>query len=554
MSTGFKIGAAGIGGLASMIGRGMAIYKENVDVIRALNEHGLRIEGGFSGIQDHLAATGMSLEQFNEMSTKYARVIGQNGLSAFTALVKETDKQVGGFKKFGLTTAEATEYAAEYLQQQRLAGIFGGATQDQQTKALEANMRELNMYSKVMKTSREEMQSSTSELLGRDDLQRMFFTMPEEQRKKAQASFTTMSNMLSGLGDGGKKALEMFTDMAAAPIPETTESFKQLAAYSPDLAQYMLEMVRAQRLGIEPTFQNARAMLELAGKNKDLIRSFAIAGGEAEQVANYLGQMGLSAEEVDAMMKKNREEYAEYAKTQEKAGEKALGFWNWMGQADSDAQGMTNLADGVNQVMATFNKGVVTVTEKLVASFLGEKGIAGTSDALGDAFKRGANKLNEWIDDFKNTDDVLGFMMQTIGKVVAAVGNMLVAAIQAGFASLADSTVTGRVSRMFDWMAGNDGTLEEMTDPTEIYRKQKSAQVTSGGFMGTDVATLKRSGLSEDAYQRWQNADQNGKYQQIPIVKLPTEVIALLEAGVKYQQAMASWARKNGDLSADMMN
>lgn len=436
-SAGFKIGMAAVGGFGTMIGKGIAIYRENVDVIRALNTQGIVIEDSFMGIQDTLATTGMSLEQFNELTTKYARVVGQNGLNAFNNLITQTEAAVGGFKTFGLTTAEATEYAAEYLQQQRLAGIFRGATQAEQTKSLTENMRQLNLYSRLLKVSREDIQASTTAMLDRDDLQRMFFTMSPEQRKAAQASYTTMANMLGGLGEGGAAALEMFTDMAAAPIPETTESFKSLAAYAPDLAQNMLELVRAQRAGIQPTLDQAKGMLEMAGANKDLLRSFAIAGGESEAMANRLAKMGMTAEEADAMLDTEREKYRASLKDASTFTEEA--FIESLGKADENAQGMANLADGTNKVMAAFNEAVVGVTNKLVETFLGKGGAASTTDAIGEAMKGFAAKIREFTKGFTETDNIAGFLLDELGQVIAA----LALAIEDGF------------RRAYEWLKGD---------------------------------------------------------------------------------------------------
>ena len=436
-SGGFKLAMAGVGGFGAMIGKGIAIYRENVDVIRALNEHGIRIEDSFMGIQDTLATTGMSLEEFNELTTKYAQVIGQNGLKKFNALITATETAVGGFKKFGLTTVEATEFAAEYLQQQRLAGIFRVTDQAAQADALTENMKQLNMYSKILKVSRQDIQAQTSEMLGRDDLQRMFFTMPEEQRRKAQASYTTMSNMLGSMGEGGKMALEMFTDMAAAPIPETTESFKQLAAYSPELAQHMLEQVRAQRAGIQPTLDHAKAMLEIAGSNKDLLRAFAIAGGETEAFANKLGVMGMTAEAADAMIEEERQRYKDSLEDVSTFTEEA--FIESLGNVDENAQGMANLADGTNKVMAAFNEAVVGVTNKLVETFLGKGGAASTTDAIGEAMKGFAAKIREFTKGFTETDNIAGFLLDELGQVIAA----LALAIEDGF------------RRAYEWLKGD---------------------------------------------------------------------------------------------------
>ena len=398
----FKVTAVGVGLIATAAGKAFRAVQENVAVLGSLSESGVVFEKSFMDIQSTLADTGMSLEQFQQISENYTRVIGQNGIKGLRELVTATAGVTGNFSRFGLTTAEATEFAAEYLEQQRMLGVFRGAAEAQQNIRLKENIERLTAYSKVLNVSRKEMMESTKQMLDRTDLQSMFFTMAPEERRKAQEAFTTISQGFSSLGAPGQRILEMFTDMAASPIEENSESFRQLAAVAPEFAQELLQMSRNMKAGVQYSQEEIIAMAERAGADKDLIDSLRLAGGEIGQTTENVATLALAAEEARISL----------AEHERKAREAGKSMEEYMKTVDENVRRATGAEDALNRFKATAEYGMIKAFAELVGG--------PTGDAI-DAMTKGLNDV---------TDKMRTFFDGPMSEGIQAAKDAVVAALK----------------------------------------------------------------------------------------------------------------------------
>lgn len=487
----FKIGAAGVGGLFALIGKGISIYRSNLDVLVGLTDQGIRFEGSFSDITRTLALSGMTFEQFNEIAGKYAQVIGTNGLRNMIDFVKATGKITGGLDSLGLTTADATEFAAEYLDQQRLAGVFGRASAKGQAQALTENIERLTAYSKILNVSRKEMMDQTRAMLDRDDLQSMFFTMAPEERANAEKTFKSISAGMASMGEPGKELLTLFTDMAASPVAESSEAFRKLAAVSPELAQ---EMAGLSRLNKDLSQSELRVMIERASSNKALIDSQRLAGGEIKETAQLIALLGMKSEEAQVKEAKLRIDHAE--------SDSKLAFEEWLKTIDPAAKGAVALEDGLNQVKATFDRFIVEGLDAATKAIIGPEGMAGAMGSMGEVFRRGATDANAWLDNLKAAEDPVGMIMKTamgaIGKILTVVGEMLVAAIEKGFAMITENSVIGRAQKgaggILDWVTGVNRDAERaLMSAEEQIAEERRVESLKPSFVGFTPTQLKRT-------------------------------------------------------------
>lgn len=315
--------------------------------------------------------------------------MGTNGLQSLTQFVSRTRQLSQGFNRFGLTTAEATEYAAEYLEQQRLAGVFAQANNRQQSLALRENIARLTAYSKVLNVSRQQLQDMTKQMLDRDDLQAMFFTMAPDERMKAQQAFQTVSQGLASLGAPGAKLLEMFTDMAASPIEENSEAFRQLAAVSPELAQNMVAMSRNVKEGVAVTQEDLITMAEGVSANTALIDALRLAGGEIKTNAELLAGLGMAAQEARVSQ----------AQLAQKAAEAGMSMDDYLRSVDSNVAAATNLDDSMQRLQAT-------------AEYTMVKGFA---ELVGGAAKDAVNAMADGLNYL--TDKLRGFADGTLTDI-----------------------------------------------------------------------------------------------------------------------------------------
>ncbi len=376
-SKGFKGMLAGVGLVGAAIGKYIKSVQQSVTVLRGLNEQGVQFEGSFVEVSRSLAVTGISLEQFGEMADKYARVMGQNGLQGLLALTKATEASAGNFHQFGLTTAEATEYAAEFLDQQRMAGVFGKAADANQAAALQKNIERLTAYSKVLNVSRQDMQDASREMLSNADLQAELFSMAPKERAKAQAAFAETAQAFAAMGPAGLEMGKIFTDIAASPVAEASDGFQQLAnAGLGDLAQRMVKLAEANKAGEGASLAQLIAMAELTQAEKDQLSALRLAGGEIKNTAVMVSAYGQASEEAKVSLKAQSLAVEDVGKVLGEAAKKV----------DENVAAQANLQDELSKFEATAEYAMV----KAFSTLLGGKGTEAVNmaaDALG--------KLNE---------------------------------------------------------------------------------------------------------------------------------------------------------------
>jgi len=372
-SMGFKGMLAGVGLIGAAIGKYIKSVQQSVSVLRNLSDSGVQFQGSFVEVSRSLAVTGISLEQFGEMADKYARVMGQNGLQGLLDLTKATEASAGNFHKFGLTTAEATEYAAEFLDQQRMAGVFGKASQANQAAALQSNIERLTAYSKVLNVSRKDLQDASREMLSNADLQAELFSMAPKERMAAQAAFAETAQSFAAMGPAGLEMGKIFTDIAASPVAEASDGFKQLAdAGLGDLAQRMVKLSDANKAGEGATLAQLMAMAELTDAEKEQLSALRLAGGEIKNVAVQASAWGQAAEEGKVSMANHRKAAADAGQSMEE----------YMKTVDKNVAAQANLQDELSKFEATKEYLMV----KAFSTLLGGKGTQAVNmaaDALG---------------------------------------------------------------------------------------------------------------------------------------------------------------------------
>lgn len=354
---------AGVGLIGNALGKYISVVRESVSIQRDLADAGVRIQGSFVEVSATLADTGMTLNAFGELAGTYARVLGQNGLKGLTDFVVKTREAAGGFAQFGLTTAEATEYAAEYLDQQRRAGIFGRASEAGQARALQENIERLTAYSKILNVSRKEMQDASKKMFDNADLQAELYSMEEGPRAKAQAAFLKTSQAFAAFGPIGQEALDIFTDIAAAPVGTVSEGYQRLAnAGLADLANDMLDLARANKAGTGATIEDIKAMQASIEARKDQLTMLRLSTDEGVRstavFASSLAQAGA-------------ESLAQQEITRKKAEAEGKTLEEYTRTAGKEIEAATRLDDAIQRAQATAEYGMV----KSFATLLGGAGV-----------------------------------------------------------------------------------------------------------------------------------------------------------------------------------
>ncbi len=310
-SLGFKAGLAGIGLLGQAIGKSIAVIRESTASMRDMADSGITIAGGMMELQDSLADTGMTLAELSEITGKYGQVVGIGGLRAITQLTKAVNTAENGFMKYGLTTAEATEFTAEYLDQQRMAGIFTQRSKVREAAALQENIERLTSYSKILNVSRKRMMEQTTAMLGREDVQARMAMLEPGARREAQAAFAQTIQGLTAMGPAGEKFAERLTDMLANPTAEASAAFGELAAVAPELAKDMANLSRQVYAGIKPSQEELQNLMNRTDAEKGILEAISRGEGAYAELAKSLLAATLAPEQAAKVELQNQKAFNE---------------------------------------------------------------------------------------------------------------------------------------------------------------------------------------------------------------------------------------------------
>lgn len=485
-STSMKIGLGVMGGMFGLIGKGIAIYKDNLSVVTGLSDKGLILEEGYLGINRSLAMTGMSLEQFSEFTNKYTRLVGQNGMKALNNFTKEAGAAAGGFHTFGLTTADATEYAAEYLDQQRMAGVFQTALDRKESAALVQNIEDMTRYSKVLNVSRGDLEAASRTMMTNADLQAELFSIEDpDVRKKAQEALRMSALQLASMGEEGQKVSEYLTDIAASPNPYGSASYIQLVENGQtELANSLVNMSNANKSGVSQTLEQTQAMLALTDEQIRNNAALRLNNGAMRDEAVLRTNLGKNAAEAQLQLAENRRKFEE---ENGKLGEEA--FLKWLGQADESAKGAAALEDGVNKVKATMDRFIIEGLTAATKALIGEDGMNGGLVKVGTALSDFSGKANVWLDNLKTSDDPMKMITDTIIGGLSATMKWIADVIVAAIMSLSENTVLGKassgLSAAMSWFGGEDAKAEQALGgrDAEIAALERRHSM-SGGSLG----------------------------------------------------------------------
>lgn len=384
-----KLAAIGIGIIANQAGKAIATIKESVNTLRDLSDSGIRLHGGFMEVQKGLAQTGMTIGEFGEMTSKYAQVINRQGFKAISNLAQAVDNAESGFEKWGLTTVEGTEIAAELIDQQRRAGVFEQINEQRQKTLITDVMDRLTKYSKVLNVSREAMMQSRKAILDDSQVRFRMSQMDAKEREKVRKGLSSMSDATTGLGEDFAWVQQLLKETAVEGINVQSEQWQALAgAGFIEVANDLGRLGDALGEGEETTLEEIALKLRAATSSKEFMEAMFMAKGASREWAEKLGAASLSAEEALSQLKRNRESGDETFQT----------------SVDHNVQQLTRLQDSIAQWQATAEYLRTTIFMELIggtgknAIELAIKGIDAMRDKMFEFAESGATaKFREWV-------------------------------------------------------------------------------------------------------------------------------------------------------------
>lgn len=215
--------AIGVGGVAAILGTLYQQFMDTLGTFRELQDVGLSVNLEYMQVTKNLALMGMSLDQFQAVSQRFATSIGKMGLDNFTNLITSVGE---GFHTFGLTMSEGSEWAAEYIDQQRLLANNNIYTQQGLNKAVRSNIDRLTAYSKILNVSRSELQSARTEAAQDGMVQARFLAEGAEMASSARDAYMDFNSRFAALD--APEMGQIFRDMMGFRDVSMSDEFQRV--------------------------------------------------------------------------------------------------------------------------------------------------------------------------------------------------------------------------------------------------------------------------------------------------------------------------------------
>jgi hypothetical protein len=398
------LGLAVIGGVFSLLGKiiGKAItnIEQTTEAMTVMYESGIRFNGGIIDLQRTMAETGMTLEQVTKIGEQYSAVMMSKGMTGIRSIVTGAGEASGGLHKLALTTAEAADYAAEYLDTQRLAGVISSYTEKQQSKMLAENIQRLTDYSKILGVSRKAMLDNQKAYMNQTSVLALFARMSKEERKVAQEGYRTAIDAMTALGPQMEGLIPYFTDIFARDFGEeaTSERFKELATNgAPQLALAFQTLAQRAKKEGKVTLDMLRDTIGSVEKSQ---LEVLVANPRYRELGEALLAAGFSFEqatELEAERAKQIERaLPEFAKSIGLEHDMNAARAEYLRRQQSNIESMKLLDDSMNKLKASWNflltKGLLDIMGGLIAKLLNKP----LSDVMGD-ISGGVADFAKWI-------------------------------------------------------------------------------------------------------------------------------------------------------------
>lgn len=307
-----KLVASGGGGILGMItGAVGAFYNIMMDAaggMKNMYEAGIRGVDTSLELNRHLGELAMTTDQYADLMVRNSSLMRIYGEDVLVNMVGRSQDLTKSMASFGLTTAEAAEFAAEELEQRRVSGLFRRLSEAEQRTVMAESLTQLTEFSEMLGVSRKEIQKQQTDMLKDRRIQSV---LAGNVGERAREGVEQVVGAFSAI-PGGEEFNNMFAQMFAAADPsQALSEFGLTMATAPEGVHEMMELVRriksgelkdqeeiavAQARVLEGFHKNADAMSQMSQYTLDpALQSFTGSvmsiGALAEQQGGILGAL-----------------------------------------------------------------------------------------------------------------------------------------------------------------------------------------------------------------------------------------------------------------------
>lgn len=256
------------------------LIDDTVENFRTLTTAMVRFEGGMIEAQAMAGEMGISLQEFAQLSNRYAGVINQLGVSGFANLLSNVKDTSSVMSDLGLTVSETAEFLGSYLERERqLRGLRAVNEQELRNQFESTLDAAANIASMTGRTLQETMEQFSKQVTD-PDLANVMASLPQQ----AQEAFTGLLSVAPEMQDmllaqatyGGIQFAEQFRHIIPAGIADdmqnlfdrmesgsltAEESLEEFAAVAGQLSAQQINDLRR----LDPAMATFLSRIRMAG-------------------------------------------------------------------------------------------------------------------------------------------------------------------------------------------------------------------------------------------------------------------------------------------------
>ena len=395
---GMAVGAAG--GIGGMVYK---IFEDYVNVFKDMYDVGLTQIRTTHDLNKNLRELTMTSDQFNKVMVKYSRSMRLYGEDSLARLGGASSGLSRRFAELGLPISEASEYTAEWLDRQRLMGMFERLDEQRHRQAMMTNIENLTKFSQMLGVSRKELEAAQRKMVEDPSIRILMSQLGAQGRE----TIDKVTAYLTGLGAEAEPIVDLFQRAAAAAHPMMV-----LGQEAQGALMAVPKGMHAFQEGVLAFRRNAPTE-EVMKHMRDMIEAFA---EEPEKLATILGYLpeemrrsvaglavaGRSQAEIEARLDAEAAEMVRKGEAESHEEARKMIEQRRLVEANRMQQEGAMLHNAMNQMRQTVAGGVLAFIARLGGKAGSDDSLAGAIGKVSGVIKMFADWFGGVVEDLNN--------------------------------------------------------------------------------------------------------------------------------------------------------
>ena len=382
------------------------------------------IASGIGVMADSMKTANLTYEEINSLQKEYGSVLATYGIQQFS---RTTRFLTDALRDYGVTSTEAAQWTADYLDMQRAFGLRQNIQNEEDRKRMENIFTEFDKWGKTLGVSRAQMLRTMKES-GETVLAKMFVARMGETGVKMQAEVNKVTASIPGLG---AKLIESF----AVPWTAASNEYQALLrAGGSEVAKTYLDVSEKFKAGtlaasdvetlihqIGKLSESQLAYIQASVGNSDMMKIITDARTASIQLTESQKNVGKTADESSKKQLKASAEGTDAVKRLSNAITVA------MASVYENEERAIELSNSISTAANALTDGIEAAYDRMTdAAGIAMDGVlkifsAENIDAVVDKIGELGTSLGNLIDFLnKNTNNIAGNLLTLVGGLGAA--------------------------------------------------------------------------------------------------------------------------------------